>query len=67
MYFTYLKSPSLTDFHDIFHFGLDFIRKMYFSHWKPPGVSERMWSVTLDASISEEYQTLGRHSCQPSQ
>ena len=25
---------------------------MYFSHWKPPAVSERMWSVNLDASIS---------------
>jgi len=25
---------------------------MYFSHWKPPGVSERMWSVNLAASIS---------------
>jgi hypothetical protein len=39
------------------------ISKMYFSHWKPPGVSERMWSVNLDASISGEYQTLGGHSC----
>jgi len=28
------------------------ISKMYFCHWKPPGVSERMWSVNLDASIS---------------
>jgi len=28
------------------------ISKMYYSHWKPPGVSERMWSVNLDASIS---------------
>jgi len=36
---------------------------MYFSHWKPPGVSERMWSVNLDASISGEYQTLEGHSC----
>jgi len=25
---------------------------MYFSHWKPLGVAERMWSVNLDASIS---------------
>ena len=41
------------------------ISKMYFSHWKPPGVSERMWSVNLDASISAEYQTLGGHSCRP--
>jgi len=43
------------------------ISKMYFSHWKPPGVSERMWSVSLDASISGEYQTLGGHSCRPSE
>jgi len=44
----------------------DFISKMYFSHWKPPGVFERMWSVTLDPTISGEYQTLGGHSCRPS-
>jgi len=25
-------------------------------------VSERMWSVNLDVSISGEYQTLGGHS-----
>jgi len=43
------------------------ISKMYFSHWKLPGVSERMWSVNLDASISGEYQTLGAHSCEPSE
>jgi hypothetical protein len=43
------------------------ISKMYFGHWKPPGVSERMWSVNLDASISGEYQTLGGHSSQPSE
>ena len=47
-----------------FGFG---ISKMYFSHWKPPGVSERMWSVNLDASISGEYQTLGGHSCRLSE
>jgi len=41
------------------------ISEMYFSHWKPPGVSERMWSVNLDASISGDYQTLGGHSGQP--
>jgi hypothetical protein len=40
---------------------------MSFSHWKPPGVSERMWSVNLDASISGEHQTLGGHSCPPSE
>jgi len=39
-----------------------YITKMYFSHWKPPGVSERMWSVNLDTSISGEYQTLWGHS-----
>jgi len=43
------------------------ISKMYFSHWKSPGVSERMWSVNLDASISGEYQTLGEHSCRLSE
>jgi hypothetical protein len=31
-----------------------YISKMYFSHWKPPGASERMWSVNLDGSISGE-------------
>jgi hypothetical protein len=46
---------------------LENISKMYFSHWKAPGVSERMWSVNLDASISGEYQTLGGHSCLPSE
>jgi hypothetical protein len=41
---------------------------MYFIHWEPPGVSERMCSVNLDASISGEYyQTLGGHSCQLSE
>jgi hypothetical protein len=45
----------------------DGISKMYLSHWKPPGVSERMWSVNLDVSISGEYQTLGGHSCRPSE
>jgi len=43
------------------------ISKMYFSYWKPPEVSERMWSVNLDGSISGEYQTLGGHSCRPSE
>jgi len=47
--------------------GTLFISKMYFSHWKPPGVSERMWSVNLDASISGEYETRGGHSCRPSE
>jgi len=39
-----------------------YISKMYFSHWEPSGVSERMWSVNLNASMSGEYQTLGGHS-----
>jgi hypothetical protein len=43
------------------------ISKMYFSDWKPPGVSARMWSVNLNASISGEYQTLGGHFCRPSE
>jgi len=43
------------------------ISKMNFSHWKPPGVSERMWSVNLDVSISGEYQALGGHSGYPSE
>ena len=43
----------------------DGMSKMYFSHWKPPGVSERMWSLNLEASISGEYQTLGGHSGSP--
>ena len=38
-----------------------FISKMQFSHWEPPGVSERMWSVNLDALISGECQTVGGH------
>jgi len=43
------------------------ISKMYFSRWEPPGVSERMWSVNLEASISGDYQTLGGHSGRPSE
>jgi hypothetical protein len=31
---------------------------MYFSHSRPPGVSERMWTVNVDTSKSGEYQTL---------
>jgi hypothetical protein len=38
------------------------ISKMYFSHWKPPGVSGRMWSVHVDVSSSGQSQTLGGHS-----
>jgi hypothetical protein len=36
----------------------DSISKMYFSLWESPEVSERMWSVNLEASISAEYQTV---------
>jgi hypothetical protein len=42
-----------------------YISKMYFMHWKPPGVSARMWSVNLDVSISGDYWTLGGHPCRP--
>jgi hypothetical protein len=45
----------------------EYSSKMYFSHWKPLEVSERMWSVNLDASMSGEYQTLGGNSCWPSE
>ena len=40
---------------------------MYFSHWMPPGVSERMWSINLDALMSGEYQTIGGYFCWPSE
>jgi len=43
------------------------ISKIYFSLWEPPEVSERMWSVNLDALISGEYQTIEGHSGWPSQ
>jgi hypothetical protein len=43
------------------------ISKMNFSHWRPPGVSERMWSVNFDGPISREYQTLGGLSGLPSE
>jgi len=43
------------------------ISTMYFSLWKTPGVTERMWSVNLEASNSEEYQTLGGYSGRPSE
>jgi hypothetical protein len=43
------------------------ISKMYFIHWKPPGVSERMWSVYLDASIAGEYESLEGHSSRPTE
>jgi len=43
------------------------ISKRHFSHWKTPGVSERMWSVHLDELISGEYQTIGGHSARTSE
>jgi hypothetical protein len=43
------------------------ISKMYFSLWKPPGVSERMWSVYFEGSISGQNHTLGGYSGQPSE
>jgi len=49
-------SSSISDF---------YISKMYFSHLEPPGGSERMWDVILDASIAGEYETIGGHSCPP--
>ena len=45
--------------------NLQLISKIYYSHWKTPGVSERMWSVNIAASISGGYQTLGGHSGRP--
>jgi len=44
-----------------------YVSKMYLGIWKPPGVSKRMWSVSLDVSISGKYQTLEVHSCHPSE
>jgi hypothetical protein len=40
------------------------ISKIYFSLSEPPEVSQRMWSVNLDASILGKYQTIGGHSSQ---
>jgi hypothetical protein len=39
------------------------ISKMNFRLWKPPGMSERIWSVNLDASMSGEYLTLKELAC----
>jgi hypothetical protein len=49
------------------HWTGEHISKMYFSLWKTPGVSERMWSANLEASISGEFQTLGGYSVRPSE
>jgi hypothetical protein len=43
------------------------ISKLYFGLSKPSEVSERMWSVNLDASIPGEYQTIRGHSGRPSE
>jgi len=45
----------------------DNISKIHFGYWDPPGVSERMSSVNLKASMSGEYQTIGGHSGWPSE
>jgi hypothetical protein len=34
-------------------------QQMHLSHWKTPGVSERIWSVNLEVSISGEFWILG--------
>jgi hypothetical protein len=47
--------------------GLSSISKMDFSHWEPPGVSVRMWSVNLEVSISGENKTIGGHSARPTE
>jgi len=61
---TFIRTRIVRDYVRV---HLSLISKMYFSHWKPPGVSEKMWSVNLDVSISGEYQTLGGHFCRPSE
>jgi len=43
------------------------ISKMNFSNWEPPGVSQRIWSVNLEVSISGEYQNLVGLSAWPSE
>jgi hypothetical protein len=35
---------------------------MHSSHWEPPSVCERIWSVNLEAPILGENQTPGKHS-----
>jgi len=43
------------------------ISKMHFSHWEPPAVCERRWSVNLEASISGVNPTLSGDSGRPSE
>jgi hypothetical protein len=57
-------SPSWQAY-DFPHGG--YISTMYFRLRKTPGVSERMWSVNLEASISGEYHTVGGLSGWPSE
>jgi len=38
----------------------DYISTMWITHWEPPGVCQRRWSVTIEVSNSGENQTLGR-------
>jgi hypothetical protein len=40
-------------------YRIELLSKLYFCHWKTPGVPERMCSVNFDAWIWGEYQTLG--------
>jgi len=39
-----------------------YIFKIHISQWEPPGVSERIWNVNWEKSISREYQTQEEHS-----
>ena len=66
-YYDVVNLVTVTDQYDRCNALWLCISKMYFSHWKSPGVSERMWSVNLDASISGEYQTIGGDSGRPSE
>jgi hypothetical protein len=50
----------------LFNLSAD-ISIMYVSRWEPLEVSERMWCVNVEAAISGEYQTRGRHSGWPSE
>jgi len=43
------------------------ISKMYFTHWKLPGVCERRWSINIQVPKSGEVQTIGGQSSYPSE
>jgi hypothetical protein len=47
--------------------GHKLISKMNFTIWNSPEVSERMWSVNFDESMSGEYQTVGGRTGRPSE